>query len=648
MNDNTMVHTSTQSEVQYSLHERTVDADRNNNDSSNNNNVNTAALHQHPLEITLPTEYGYGVAGGRLWILIRRWLVESVWPGMGLFGESYMLFSIGTLTPLWRELYPDCFDNQDCKPRLLYSLTYSVVLGVIVGMITLGYAANMIGRRRGSLLTAGLMSGGAVAMVVESMILTGSVVALYRSMVASLFVFGIGVGGEYPLSASLASERAMQSAKQPILSADDSDKADPLITNQDERPPQDRGRQVQLVFSMQGMGIWFNSLTMAILLYSFGQTSADNYDHRVLMMIWRITYAIGACILCTVLVTRYLYLEESKVWSQDKKRIEEGNNCIKKLDESVAYSKNEKEMPQPEILSQNSTVSELSNPTVTVEPGDLYMDQILEQSSSASPADASHLSHGQLLWRNFGGRLFGASTAWLLWDISFYGNKLFQSTFILALTGKDTTLFEFAVAATLNATVALLGYFGAAILVESPRLGRVKLQSTGFLVTGFLFLACGFFFDLLSSGWLVALYLASSFFGQLGPNATTFLIPAEIFPTEQRTYCHGICSASGKVGALIAAVLFHFVPSNVDLFLICGYASFLACFITYYFIPETFGLNLLETDMKWHMTLEGRKREYQGPANHPDFLSMYEKNWFSGISMRGTTHATDWDGLNLV
>jgi hypothetical protein len=343
-------------------------------------------------------------------------------------------------------------------------------------------------------------------------------------------------------------------------------------------------------------------------------------------------------------------LEESKVWAQDKKRVEENQNCIKSTsssnDSMVHNMAKEMEMPQPYTLSSTSTISELSNPTVVLQPGDHY---VIQQSSSACPNDTSDISQMHLLWRTFGGRLFGASMAWLLWDISFYGNKLFQSTFILAITGNETTLFEFAVAATLNATVALFGYFGAALLVESPKLGRIKLQSAGFLVTGFLFLACGFFFDVLSSSWLVVLYLASSFFGQLGPNATTFLIPAEIFPTQERTYFHGICAASGKAGALIAAVLFHFVSSEIDLFLLCGYASFLACFITYYFIPETFGLNLLETDVKWHMTLEGRKHDYQGPANYPGYLSMYEKSWIRRASAQdGITHTADWDGVNLV
>lgn len=40
--------------------------------------------------------------------------------------------------------------------------------------------------------------------------------------------------------------------------------------------------------------------------------------------------------------------------------------------------------------------------------------------------------------------------------------------------------------------------------------------------------------------------------GQFGPNATTWLLPGEVFPTDIRATCHGISAATGKVGALVA------------------------------------------------------------------------------------------------
>lgn len=36
-----------------------------------------------------------------------------------------------------------------------------------------------------------------------------------------------------------------------------------------------------------------------------------------------------------------------------------------------------------------------------------------------------------------------------------------------------------------------------------------------------------------------------------GPNATTYLLPAELFPTELRASGHGLAAACGKLGAMV-------------------------------------------------------------------------------------------------
>ena len=75
-----------------------------------------------------------------------------------------------------------------------------------------------------------------------------------------------------------------------------------------------------------------------------------------------------------------------------------------------------------------------------------------------------------------------------------------------------------------------------------------------------------------------------------------------------RTMCHGISASAGKIGALIAAVLFNYATES-DLFLISGYASFAACIVTFVTIPETTTLDLLELDRRWRMILAGQKSE---------------------------------------
>jgi len=42
-------------------------------------------------------------------------------------------------------------------------------------------------------------------------------------------------------------------------------------------------------------------------------------------------------------------------------------------------------------------------------------------------------------------------------------------------------------------------------------------------------------------------------------NATTWMLPGEIFPTEVRATCHGISAATGKAGALVAGIWFAYL-----------------------------------------------------------------------------------------
>lgn len=54
----------------------------------------------------------------------------------------------------------------------------------------------------------------------------------------------------------------------------------------------------------------------------------------------------------------------------------------------------------------------------------------------------------------------------------------------------------------------------------------------------------------------VFLYCLTNFFQNFGPNTTTFIVPGEAFPTRYRSTAHGICAASGKLGAVVAQLGF--------------------------------------------------------------------------------------------
>jgi len=246
--------------------------------------------------------------------------------------------------------------------------------------------------------------------------------------------------------------------------------------------------------------------------------------------------------------------------------------------------------------------------------------------------DESKLSCQVLLRRYYWHRLAGTCASWFFWDVAFYGNKLFQSVFIIAILGENATLSQISLAATANALVALMGYFAAANLVDNPVVGRVRLQQYGFVLTGLLFIFCGIKNrdDSSTTALLVPLYFASSFFGQCGPNTTTFLVPAEIFPTELRTTCHGISAASGKLGALLGAMFFSTMMARGNanwMFFLSGISSFLGAIATVILVPDLNGMDLFELDRRWRLIRDGRVRDYYGEADDGRFLSYWERNW---------------------
>jgi len=53
------------------------------------------------------------------------------------------------------------------------------------------------------------------------------------------------------------------------------------------------------------------------------------------------------------------------------------------------------------------------------------------------------------------------------------------------------------------------------------------------------------------------LFCLANFFQNFGPNVTTFVIPGEVFPTRYRSTGHGFSAAWGKLGAIVAQIIFY-------------------------------------------------------------------------------------------
>jgi MFS family permease len=105
------------------------------------------------------------------------------------------------------------------------------------------------------------------------------------------------------------------------------------------------------------------------------------------------------------------------------------------------------------------------------------------------------------------------------------------------------------------AVFALPGYFLAIALLDKT--GRRPIQLLGFGLMGAMFLLIGLVPGVTQNAApFLALYGISFFFTGFGPNTTTFVYPAELFPVQVRTTGHGISAALGKMGAFAGAFLF--------------------------------------------------------------------------------------------
>ena len=95
------------------------------------------------------------------------------------------------------------------------------------------------------------------------------------------------------------------------------------------------------------------------------------------------------------------------------------------------------------------------------------------------------------------------------------------------------------------------------------------------------------------------LYGLTFFFAKFGPNSTTFIVPAEIFPARFRSICRGISTAAGKAGAIIGITAFVFQKYTQDdknikeVIVALAVVNRIGFFFTF-LVPETKGGSLEE------------------------------------------------------
>jgi MFS transporter, putative metabolite transport protein len=200
-----------------------------------------------------------------------------------------------------------------------------------------------------------------------------------------------------------------------------------------------------------------------------------------------------------------------------------------------------------------------------------------------------------------------ASVPWFLQDLSTYGIGIFTPTILAAALGhKDVHVRSMSdliandiLAARGAAMITMLLIVGIAFaVVLADKLGRIRLQIIGFIGCAVGLLLASLSVDFPGSfkiPLIFAGFMLFNFMTNLGPNAQTYLLAGEVFPTAIRGKGAGFAAAFAKIGAVATAFLFPILLVTIGTrFLLYGLvvASLVGAVVTWMFRIETTGVDL--------------------------------------------------------
>mgnify|MGYP003601098071 FL=1 len=190
----------------------------------------------------------------------------------------------------------------------------------------------------------------------------------------------------------------------------------------------------------------------------------------------------------------------------------------------------------------------------------------VDRQRTQQPSEGIHaLFQPQLFAKGMRRRTAFTAIPWFLMDIATYGVGIFTPTLLaaMALSGANSNFIADDIASTEGTAVLdiflVLGFLSAILTVE--RFGRVKLQLFGFAFMSAGLVILGIAAALPGGGnshvALVFLgFAVFNFFMNAGPNATTYALPAEVFPSEVRAAGHGFAAGMAKLGAALGVFFF--------------------------------------------------------------------------------------------
>ena len=439
--------------------------------------------------------------------------------GMGFFTDAYDLFCISLVTKLLGRIY--YFENDPKRPGSLPPNVAAAVNGVafcgtLSGQIFFGWLGDKMGRKKVYGITLVLM---VICSIASGLSFGSSANGTIATLCFFRFWLGFGIGGDYPLSATIMSEYANKKT---------------------------RGAFIAAVFAMQGFGILAGGIVALIFAAGF----KSKYDAPIYLVdprgstvpqadyIWRLVLMVGAV---PAALTYY--------WRM-------------KMPETARYTA---------LVAQNAKLAAADMSKVL--KVDLADEQEKVERITTKDSNKFGLFSSEFA-RRHGLHLLGTASTWFLLDIAFYSQNLFQKDIFSAVgwippantMNAIQEVYKIARAQTIIAMCGTVpGYWFTVALIDV--IGRFTIQLMGFFFMTVFMLALAFPYNHWASSnhtGFVIMYGLTFFFANFGPNSTTFIVPAEIFPARLRSTCHGISAAAGKAGAMIGAFGFLYAAQNKD------------------------------------------------------------------------------------
>lgn len=504
--------------------------------------------------------------------------------GVGFFIDAYDLFIINLVTPIWQYEYWGGLNGvnytKTAYPLLLRGAVNAAAnIGNVIGQLSFGFLGDAFGRKfvYGKELIVAIV--GIILLISAPNSLAkpfpGSTHHIFWYFFGMRLLMGIGIGGDYPMSAAIVAERS-------------------TLAN--------RGRMLAWIFSNQGWGTLAASI-VTLVLYGCFNDSLNNGDYGKLDGVWRLQFGL-ALVPCAITLYWRLTMPEGNKFKQSTE--------LSSLNTSVAAS----------VTSVDSIAAEKA---MGDHPEDRKASIIIEQQVT-EPNNAVRLRTALVYfseWRHLK-ILIGTALSWFFVDVAFYGTNLNQSV-LLADIGFTSASNEYDLLLKTgygNLIIAAAGYvpgyFITIALIEV--LGRKWIQIQGFLVTALMFGILAGDFNGLHTASRFALFTIAQLFFNFGANATTFIIPGEIYPSRVRGFGHGFSAATGKLGAILSGVLFNWLsqtksseyPNGIGIanvlwiFFACNVAG---AVVTFLFVPETRGVDADDVD---YQELQEKIRQQQG------------------------------------